>query len=166
MFCSDCEHPTHVLESRRAADGEAVRRRRECTGCGRRFTTFERREPEPLQVVKRNGSRQRFDRAKLRGALMRAAHKRPVSQHDIDGIVERVERDALAAGREIDTLRIGEWCMAELGELDRGAYMQFAGTLPSPESEIAEAGPAGSVRPAGEDAELPLQAASRRDTDD
>ena len=166
MICPECEAPTHVLESRRSAEGEAVRRRRECTSCGRRFTTFERREPQPLYVVKRDGERQRFDRGKLRDALMRAAHKRPVSRHDVETLVERIERDAIAAGSEIEARRIGELCMAALVELDRGAYMQFAGTLPSAGAEIADAGGGGYVRPASEDAQSPLQAASRRGTND
>ncbi len=156
MVCPDCEHPTRVLESRRSEDGDAVRRRRECTSCGRRFTTFERREPEPLYVMKRDGERERFDRGKLREALIRAAHKRPVSRHDVEAIVERIEREALSAGSEIGSRQIGRMCMEALRELDPGAYLQFAGTLPPEEAEFAGGVREGSVRLAGEDAKLPL----------
>ena len=76
MNCPECDHPTRVLESRRADAGAATRRRRVCSSCGHRFTTFERRERPPLAVVKRDGERQRFDRAKLRAALLRSTHKR------------------------------------------------------------------------------------------
>jgi len=164
--CPDCDAPTHVLETRGSEDGGAVRRRRECTECGRRFTTHERREHVPLYVIKRNGERQRFDPEKLRRALGRAAHKRPVSSPDLDSIVERVERDAATSGNEIEARRIGEVCMGALLELDRGAYLQYAGTLPPEEAEIADADRGGYVRLAREDAQSPLQAASRRDIDD
>ena len=166
--CPGCDSPTHVLESRRADDGTAVRRRRECTACGRRFTTFERREPGPLYVIKRSGARQRFDRDKLRAALLRAAHKRPVSSEQVDAIVRHVQAEAEAegAGGELAAERVGELCMDDLRELDPGAYMQFAGTLPiqNPEGAASEQG--GSVRPVGKDAELPRKAASRRGNDE
>jgi transcriptional repressor NrdR len=155
-----------VLESRRAADGAAVRRRRECTACGRRFTTFERREPGPLYVIKRTGARQRFDRDKLRAALLRAAHKRPVSADEVEAIVRHVQGEAERAGGELAAVRIGALCMNDLRELDPGAYMQFAGTLPSPNPEIAASDPTGSVRSVGKDAELPRKAASRRGLDE
>ena len=165
MICPSCQAPTRVLESRPAPDA-AVRRRRECTRCGRRFTTFERREPEPLHVIKRDGERQRFDHLKLRAALLRAAHKRPVSADDVEAIVGRIEIEAASAGGELDAQRIGELCMAGLRELDSGAYLQFAGTLPSVNPEIAASAATGSVRSVGEDAELPRKAASRRDLDE
>jgi transcriptional repressor NrdR len=165
MECPSCHAPTHVLESRRAADGDAVRRRRECTGCGRRFTTFERREPE-LHVIKRSGERQRFDPDKLRAALHRAAHKRPVSDGDLEAIVDRVQAAAEDSGGSLDAERIGELCIADLWELDPGAYLQFAGTLPSVKPEIATGDEPGSVRPVGKDAELPRKAASRRGLDE
>lgn len=164
MDCPACNAPTHVLESRRAADGDEVRRRRECTECGRRFTTFERREPGPLYVIKRTGARQRFDREKLRAALLRAAHKRPVSADEVEAIVRHVQGETERAGGELDAERIGELCMDELRELDAGAFMQFAGTLPSVNPEIAAGEAPGSVRPVGKDAELPRKAASRRGT--
>jgi transcriptional repressor NrdR len=149
-----------VLESRRADDGGSVRRRRECSSCGRRFTTFERREPEPLYVTKRNGERQRFDRTKLRAALIRAAHKRPVSATDLERLVDRIESIASDSGGELRAERIGELCLGGLRELDVGAYLQFAGTLAEPASAISgEPAPVGSVRLAREDSEFPPNAA-------
>ena len=165
MNCPSCDSPTRVLESRRADAGATVRRRRECTACGRRFTTFERREPGPLHVIKRTGARQRFDRDKLRAALLRAAHKRPVSSDQVDAIVRHVQAEAEAAGGELAAERIGELCMEDLRELDAGAFMQFRGTLPIENPETAAAQRGGSVRPVGKDAELPRKAASRRGND-
>ena len=126
MVCPSCAQPTRVLESRAADDGAAVRRRRECSGCGRRFTTFERREREPLFVRKRDGERQPFDRTKLVGGLLRAAHKRPVDPRDVERLVGSIEDEAEAAGGELPAERIGEACLAGLRELDRVAYLQFA----------------------------------------
>jgi len=158
VVCPHCHTPTRVLESRRAPDGTSVRRRRECSGCGRRFTTFERREPEPAYVIKRNAERQRFDRTKLRAALLNAAHKRPVTASDVEAIVDRVE-SALADRGELSSNEIGELCMEGLRELDLGAYLQFAGTLAEPASAISgQPGPAGSVRVGREDSELPPNA--------
>jgi transcriptional repressor NrdR len=154
VVCPGCQSPTRVLESRRASDGATVRRRRECSRCGHRFTSFERREPEPLHVIKRDGERQRFDRTKLRAALLNAAHKRPVVASDIEAIVDRIET-AVGDGRgELSSERIGELCLEELRELDAGAYMQFAGTLlsvPDPEGSGAAAIAGGSIRSVRED---------------
>src|SRR5262245_2624302 len=169
VLCPRCHASTRVLESRRAPDGAAVRRRRECTGCGHRFTTFEHREPDPIYVTKRDGERQRFDRTKLRAALLGAAHKRPVVAADVEAIVDRVE---LAAGtdHELSSERIGELCLEELRELDSGAYMQFLGTLPSPPTQTPAPDLAftatGSVRAVREDPESTPKAASRRGLDE
>ena len=103
-----------------------MRRRRECGSCGRRFTTFERRQREPLVVRKRDGSAQPFDRAKLTGGLLRAAHKRPVDPRAIERLVVAIEDEAEDAGGEIPAERIGEACLDGLRELDRIAYLQFA----------------------------------------
>jgi transcriptional repressor NrdR len=157
MECPHCDRPTRVLESRRADDGSAVRRRRECAACGRRFTTYERREREPLFVRKRDGARQRFDRTKLRAALLGASHKRPVSADDVEALVDRVELAIETGGGELGAERIGELCLQGLGDLDRGAYLQFLGTLPTTNAEFAESGRAGSVRGASESAWLPAQ---------
>ena len=153
MDCPSCGTQTRTLETRRADGGAAVRRRRRCPGCGERFTTFERAEPEGATVVKRDGSRQRFDQRKLRDALLRACHKRDVDPRAIEGIVDSVKRELRAAGGELDARRIGELCLAGLEPLDRGAFLQFAGTLPgeipaglgNPRKDGGTGGP-GSVR--------------------
>ncbi|HSD23446.1 MAG TPA: ATP cone domain-containing protein [Solirubrobacterales bacterium] len=129
MNCPRCDSQTKTLETRRVPD-RAVRRRRECTSCGHRFTTYERAVPETVEVIKRDGHRQPFDRAKLRTALVRASHKRDVDPRRLEQIVERVEAEAREAGGQIKAARIGEVCLDALKELDRGAYLQFAGTLP------------------------------------
>jgi transcriptional repressor NrdR len=130
MDCPACGQQTRTLETRRADGGVAVRRRRECPGCGERFTTFERAELEAAWVRKRDGSRQRFAPAKLRDALLRACHKRDVDPRAIEAIVHDVKRELHAAGGELTAQRIGELCLAGLEPLDRGAFLQFAGTLP------------------------------------
>ncbi len=126
MTCPSCEGPTRVLESRRADGGAATRRRRECARCGTRFTTFERRAPEPRFVRKRDAERQPFDRTKLRAALLRAAHKRPVSPDQVEAIVDEIEAAADSAGGEIEAKQVGEMCLERLRALDLGAYLQFA----------------------------------------
>jgi len=146
MECPNCQSNTRVLESRAAQDGRAVRRRRECTSCGERFTTFERVAVDRLWVTKRDGRRQPFDAEKLRGALVRAAHKRPVSAADIHGVVAAVEGAATARGGIIEAAAIGEICLKRLADLDRGAYLQFAGTLPDFNPEIGQSATGGSVR--------------------
>ena len=103
-----------------------MRRRRECSACGHRFTTFERLERGPLFVRKRDGERQPFDRAKLRGGLARAAHKRPVADEQIDAIVAGIETEAERAGGELPAPRIGEMCLEGLRRADRVSYLQFA----------------------------------------
>ena len=137
MRCPTCEQPSRVLESRQAEDGTAIRRRRECRSCGCRFTTHERREPDPLYVIKRDGERQRFDHTKLRAALLRAAYKRPVEPAAIESVVGRIEAEISRAGGELAAHRIGELCLEELRTLDPGVYLQFAGTLEKPELAIS-----------------------------
>jgi transcriptional repressor NrdR len=156
--CPACQAATRVLETRRVDGENALRRRRECTSCGQRFTTFERFERGPLYVRKRNGQRQRFDRVKLRAALLRAAHKRPVSATDVEALIDRVEIAAEEAGGELTAQRVGELCLQGLRNLDGGAYLQFAGTLPGPIADFAGVGSGDSVRPAGDPAELPRKA--------
>jgi transcriptional repressor NrdR len=140
-----------------------MRRRRECSACGHRFTTFERRPPEPLDVLKRDGERQRFDRTKLRAALLRSTHKRQVTAAEIEALVDRVELAAATAGGELSAERIGELCLEGLREVDYGAYLQFLGTLPAPAQraaqnpEFAESSAAGSVRGDRESSSLPAQ---------
>jgi transcriptional repressor NrdR len=127
--CPHCDSPTKTLETRRVPDG-AVRRRRECTSCGHRFTTYERPVPEVLEVIKRDGSRQPFDREKLLGSLNRSTHKRKLDPRKLSLLVDRVEREARDSGGELSATRITELCLEGLQKLDRGAYLQFAGTLP------------------------------------
>jgi transcriptional repressor NrdR len=169
MVCPHCNQGTHVLESRRAEDGLALRRRRECTSCGHRFTTFERAEPEPLHVRKRNGHRQRFDRTKLRAALLNATHKRPVSPRDIEAAVGRIEARIAAGGGESSSDQVALHCLEELRELDHGAYLQFAGTLPEPNAQFAEvedsSARAGSVRLESNHGQSTPKAAPRRGLD-
>ncbi|HEY6654344.1 MAG TPA: ATP cone domain-containing protein [Solirubrobacterales bacterium] len=129
MNCPRCDSPTKTLETRRVPDG-AVRRRRECTSCDHRFTTYERAVPEVLEVIKRDGSRQPFDREKLLGSLNRSTHKRKLDPRKLSLLVDRVEREARDSGGELRATRITELCLEGLQELDRGAYLQFAGTLP------------------------------------
>ena len=157
MDCPRCDQPTRVLESRRADDGAAVRRRRACPSCAHRFTTFERRDREPLSVAKRTGSSQRFDRTKLRAALLRSTHKRQVDAAEVEALVDRVELAIEAAGGELPAERIGEICLRGLRDLDQGAYLQFLGTLPSPNAQFAESAAEGSVRVARDSASLPAQ---------
>lgn len=164
MDCPRCERPTRVLESRRADAGAATRRRRECPACGHRFTTFERRERAPLAVRKRDGKRQRFDRTKLRAALLRSTHKRQVGADDVEALVERIAVAIETAGGELPAERIGELSLEGLRELDEGAYLQFLGTLPSAapdgatlKTEFAESESAGSVRAARDSSSLPAQ---------
>lgn len=167
MQCPRCSHATRVLESRRAEAGAATRRRRQCSGCGHRFTTYERGEAPALTVIKRDGERQRFQRTKLRAALLRSTHKRQVGADDVERLVEQVAAAIEAAGGELAAVRIGELCLDGLAELDRGAYLQFLGTLPSegPQggggreiTDFAESARVGSVRTARESASLPAEA--------
>ena len=149
-----------MLESRGAEAGAATRRRRECSSCGHRFTTYERYEAS-LFVRKRSGRRQPFDREKLRGALARAAHKRPVSAAQIDSIAEGIEAAVAGAGGELPSVSVRELCLTGLGAVDRGAFLQFAGTLSSEDisalaadPEFAGSLPAGSVRSKGNSPEF------------
>jgi transcriptional repressor NrdR len=128
--CPRCESSTSILETRKAEGGAALRRRRECTACRHRFTTYERAVPEVREVIKRDGQRQPFDRDKLRTALLRASHKRDVDPRRLEEIVERVESEVRDSGGRLSAARIGELCLEGLAKLDRGAYLQFAGTLP------------------------------------
>ncbi len=124
-FCGDKE--TKVNDSRLVADGDQVRRRRECQQCGERFTTFETAELVLPRVIKRNGSRQPFDEDKLRSGLTRALEKRPVSLEVVESTLNRIKHNLRATGeREIKTREVGEIVMEELRELDDVAYVRFA----------------------------------------
>ncbi|MGA9633991.1 MAG: ATP cone domain-containing protein [Solirubrobacterales bacterium] len=132
MNCPRCDSPTTILETRKAEGGAALRRRRECSSCGHRFTTYERAVPESLQVIKRDGHRQPFDREKLLRSLNRATHKRTLDPRKLGLLVDGVEREVRESGGELSAARIGELCLEGLEKIDRGAYLQFAGTLPDP----------------------------------
>jgi transcriptional repressor NrdR len=127
MHCPSCSGETQVLETRSADGGVSVRRRRQCKDCGRRFTTFERREPEPAWIVKRSGERQAFNPEKLQAGLLRAAHKRPVTPADVDAIVNRIAFEVERSGGELPADAVREMCLDGLSRVDAGAYLQFAG---------------------------------------
>jgi transcriptional repressor NrdR len=128
MKCPYCHAPdSRVTDSREVSGGNAIRRRRECPACGRRFTTFERVELGGLMVVKKDGRRQEFDPGKLRQKLRVALTKRPVGEEQIDRLVQRVEADLLALGQsEVPSSAIGEAVLRELKTVDHVAYIRFA----------------------------------------
>jgi len=128
MRCPYCGHlEDRVVDSREAQEGQATRRRRECLGCARRFTTYERIEDVLPQVVKKDGRREAFDRAKIVEGVATACQKRPVSAEQIEALVEGVERQVQELGeREIRTTVIGEAVMQRLRRLDEVAYVRFA----------------------------------------
>lgn len=116
-----------MIDSRLADDGDAVRRRRECNACGERFTTLEHASLRMPYVVKSDGSREAFDEMKLRSGMNRALEKRPVDADAVESAIQRIQHRLLTSGdREVPSLRIGEWVMQELGELDQVAYVRFA----------------------------------------
>lgn len=128
MHCPFCNaQDTKVIDSRLVAEGEQVRRRRECNMCGERFTTYESAELVMPKVIKQNGNREPFDEAKLRAGLQRALEKRPVSVEDIEAAITRIKQALRATGeRELPSRNLGEYVMAELKELDQVAYVRFA----------------------------------------
>ena len=116
-----------VIDSRESKEGEAIRRRRQCLHCERRFTTYERIDEVPYMVVKKDGRREKFDRQKVLAGLLKACEKRPVSMGKLSEIVERVEaRVADSPDREISTIDIGEMLMESMRQLDKIAYVRFA----------------------------------------
>jgi transcriptional repressor NrdR len=124
-FCADKE--TKVIDSRLVAEGNQVRRRRDCAQCGERFTTFETAELVLPRVIKSNGSRQPFDEDKLRSGLTRALEKRPVSLEVVESTINRIKHKLRATGeREVKTREVGEVVMEELRDLDEVAYVRFA----------------------------------------
>lgn len=124
-FCASSDNG--VVDSRETEDGRAIRRRRNCTACSKRFTTYERIEEQPLMVVKKDGTRVPFDRNKLLSGMMRACEKRPVPTAKITSVVSEIERKAQEMNeREISSRWFGEQVMAALRELDQVAYVRFA----------------------------------------
>ncbi|SEM40891.1 transcriptional repressor NrdR [Ligilactobacillus sp. WC1T17] len=128
MKCPHChKNGSRVVDSRPADDGHAIRRRRECENCGFRFTTFERVESTPLLVVKKNGTREVYDRDKVLRGVLRAAEKRPIAMDDIQKLVDKVEAKVRAAGsNEVSSQLIGSYVMELLSKLDGIAYVRFA----------------------------------------
>ena len=128
MHCPFCRaHDTKVIDSRLVAEGDQVRRRRECLACGDRFTTFETAELVLPRVIKQDGSRQPFDEDKLRAGMQRALQKRPVSVERLEAAIAQIKHRLRASGeREVKALMVGELVMDELRKLDEIAYIRFA----------------------------------------
>lgn len=148
MKCPFCQHEeTQVLDTRVSEEGDAIRRRRRCAKCDKRFTTYERIELSMPFVVKKNGSRTEYDAAKLRASLMLALRKRPVAAAAVDTAIQSIEEKLLTSGqRELDSVYVGELVMQELKRLDKVAYIRFASVyknfedLAEFEDAIAEVG--------------------------
>jgi len=128
MRCTQCQHQeTKVIESRDVAEGASIRRRRECVKCQQRFTTYERVEKPQLIVVKKDGTRELFNRQKLLAGLYRATEKTPVTSLQLEQLVDRVEQNLQSCGDdEIASSKIGQVLMDELSELSEVAYVRFA----------------------------------------
>jgi transcriptional repressor NrdR len=128
LRCPYCKADNdRVVDSRASADGFTIRRRRLCQSCNRRFTTYEKVEQSQLRVVKKDGTRVPFDRAKILSGIFRACEKRPVSKEEIENCVDRIERQcADAFDKEVPASMIGNLVMHELRELDQVAYVRFA----------------------------------------
>lgn len=127
MHCPFCRCPdTKVVDSRDTESGQAIRRRRECTSCGQRYTTFERIEGVPLVVVKRDGHREAFDRAKVVSGIAKACKNRPVSDEAMRAICDEIEEIAREGGGEIASARLGDEVLTRLSALDDVAYVRFA----------------------------------------
>lgn len=142
MHCPYCAHAsTQVLDTRISETGDAIRRRRRCESCDRRFTTYERAELALPAVVKKNGSRAEYDRSKLSFSLHLALRKRPVGAEAIEAAIERIEDKLMSSGdKEVPSERLGELVMRELKKIDKIAYIRFASVYRSFEDvdEFAE----------------------------
>ncbi|MEJ7584319.1 MAG: transcriptional regulator NrdR [Acidimicrobiales bacterium] len=127
MRCPVCASlDDKVVDSRASDDDSAIRRRRQCLGCGRRFTTFERVEEAPLVVVKRSRQREPFDRDKIVSGLLAAAKNRPVTEHDLDVLAAAVEDDLRLSGGDVTSERVGRAVLERLRDVDMVAYLRFA----------------------------------------
>ncbi len=128
MRCPFCENPdTKVVDSRPTEEGQAIRRRRECEKCSKRFTTYEKQEGILLMVVKKDGRREVFDRTKILNGIIRACEKRPVPLEKIENVVNKIERGLNnLMEKEVQSDFIGELIMEELKDLDEVAYVRFA----------------------------------------
>ena len=124
-FCDKTEDK--VVDSREAKDGDSIRRRRECLGCGRRFTSYERIDEIPYMVVKKDGRRERFERGKIMSGLLRASEKRAISSVQLEEIVDKIEKYVQdSADKERPTNELGKIIMKELKKMDKVAYVRFA----------------------------------------
>ena len=124
-FCSADD--TKVIDSRPAEDGSAIRRRRQCDACGKRFTTYEKVETIPLIVIKKDKNRETYDRSKIESGVIKSCHKRPVSPQQISETIDEIENQIFnKEEREIETSAIGELVMDKLKDLDQVAYVRFA----------------------------------------
>jgi transcriptional repressor NrdR len=128
MRCPYCRKDSDkVVDSRSSGEGAAIRRRRECLGCGRRYTTYEKVETLPIRVVKKDGRRVEFDREKILAGLRRACEKRPVSTETLDNLVTEIENEIYShCDKEVTSRHIGQLVMRKLRELDKVAYIRFA----------------------------------------
>ena len=128
MKCPYCNHPdTRVIDSRPAEDGSAIRRRRSCDECGKRFTTYDKVETIPLIIIKKDNNREQYNRSKIERGIIRACYKRPVSAEAIQKTVERIEIKIFnLEAKEVSSTDVGEIVMDELKELDEVAYVRFA----------------------------------------
>ena len=128
MKCPFCDHEdTKVIDSRHTDEGTAIRRRRECENCGKRFTTYEKVEEVILVVIKKDGTREAFDRNKMLNGIIRACEKRPVSRADMEACVDEIERGLNnMMEKEVKSTFIGELIMEKLKDLDEVAYVRFA----------------------------------------
>ena len=128
MKCPYCYVPeSKVIDSRPADNGMSIKRRRECSSCGRKFNTYEKVEDIPLRVIKKDGSRQSFEKSKVMNGVTRACEKRPVSSEQIENLVNEIEAQVYnKSNKEITTLEIGEMVMDGLKKLDDVAYVRFA----------------------------------------
>ncbi len=128
MRCPYCRsNNTEVIDSRDTVNGESIRRRRQCASCKKRFTTYERVDLAEITVIKKDSTRQQFDRTKILSGIMRACEKRPISREQMEGIVEKIEGKIRAQGvHEIESSRIGDMVVKELFKLDPVAYIRFA----------------------------------------
>lgn len=128
MKCPFCNaSDTKVIDSRPADDNSSIRRRRQCETCGKRFTTYEKLETMPLMVIKKDRSREAYDRSKIEAGIIRSCHKRPVSTQQINAMIDEIENKIFGMeDKEIETSAIGELVMDKLKQVDEVAYVRFA----------------------------------------
>ena len=124
-FCNESD--TKVIDSRPADDNSSIRRRRQCESCGKRFTTYEKLETMPLMVIKKDNSREAYDRSKIEAGILHSCHKRPISTQQINALIDEVENEIFnMEEKEVETAVIGEIVMDKLKALDEVAYVRFA----------------------------------------